>query len=51
MASLQQIITGSLSNMTNSAKAKSGKPKLLILILVILALIACGAAGYIVFQK
>ncbi|ATZ11334.1 flagellar basal body-associated protein FliL [Erwinia amylovora] len=37
--------------MTNSAKAKSGKPKLLILILVILALIACGAAGYIVFQK
>lgn len=37
--------------MTDSAKAKSGKRKLLIPILVIVALVACGVAGYAVWHK
>lgn len=37
--------------MTDSAKSRSGKRKLLILMLVIVALIACGAAGYTVWKR
>ncbi|CAO97040.1 flagellar basal body-associated protein FliL [Erwinia tasmaniensis] len=37
--------------MTDSAKSRSGKRKLLILMVVIVALIGCGVAGYTVWKR